>query len=596
MSNAKPIAAMVQISQAVRFMPVPPAAAGGVGTMEAIVPGNDARTQVTFCGPRGIARRLSAFGGDFRQSPSVGCLLWRCWAESGGGAPQPTVVFFDARKQTAESRSTPQLPLTVARRIRNLRAVYRVLPRTPPASMQRPRFAQKLTRLARLLALALPLTTTLAAAPAATNWPTWRGPSNAGTAPGAQPPLTWSDTENIKWKAKIPGLGFSTPIVWGDRIYLLTAIETNEEPGAPKAQPAEETPAADKKGRRKGPGGFGGGPKPTKVYEFVVLALDRANGNIVWQKTARREVPHEGRHATNSYASASPVTDGEHLYVPFGSRGFYCYDLQGNLKWEKDLGDMTTRGSFGEGASPALAGDHLIIHWDHEAGSFIVALDKKTGREVWRKDRSGERSSWSTPVIVEVGGKLQAIVAATQRTRAYDVKTGDVIWEAGGLTDNVIPTPVIGHGLAYLTSGFRGNSVQAVKLTSRGDVTETDNIVWSLRKSTPYVPSPALSEDRLYFTKSNDAYLTCVNALTGEIHYQDQPLPGVRGLYASPLVANGHVYIIGREGTSLVLKDTTKFEVVATNKLDDRIDASPVALGKELFLRGHEYLYCIAQK
>lgn len=425
-------------------------------------------------------------------------------------------------------------------------------------------------------------------------WPTWRGPTGAGIAPGAQPPTTWSDTQNIKWKTPVPGLGFSTPIVWQDRIFLLTAIETNEElPGsAPKAEPAETS--SRKGGKRKGPGGFGGGSKPTKFQEFVVLALDRGTGKILWRKTARKEVPHEGRHATNSYASGSPVTDGEHLYVPFGSRGFYCYDLNGNLKWEKDLGDMQTKMSFGEGASPALAGNHLIIHWDHEAGSFIVALDKKTGREVWRKDRQ-ERSSWSTPLIVEVGGKLQAIIAATNRTRSYDVATGEVIWEAGGLTDNVIPTPVTGHGLVYLTSGFRGNSVQAVKLTARGDVTDTDNIVWSLRKSTPYVPSPTLSGDRLYFTKSNDAYLTCVNALTGEIHYQDQPLPGVRGIYASPIAANGFVYIIGREGTSLVIKDTPKFEIVSTNKIDERIDASPVALGRELYLRGHEHLYCIAE-
>ena len=429
-------------------------------------------------------------------------------------------------------------------------------------------------------------------------WPTWRGPSGAGIAPAATPPIEWSETKNVKWKANVPGLGFSTPIVWHDRIFLLTAVETSDTaPGAEPATPPPNT-APDKKGgkRGKGPGGFGGGPKPTKFHEFAVVALDRKTGKTIWQKTARREVPHEGRHQTNSYASGSPVTDGEHLYVPFGSRGFYCYDLNGNLKWEKDLGDMQTRGSFGEGASPALAGDRLIIHWDHEAGSFIVALDKKTGRELWRKSRE-ERSSWSTPLIVEVGGKTQAIIAATNRTRSYDVATGDVIWEAGGLTDNVIPTPVTGHGMVYLTSGFRGNAVQAVKLTARGDVTEnSDYIVWSMRKSTPYVPSPVLSGDRLYFTKSNDAYLTCVNALTGEVHYQDQLLPNVRGIYASPVAANGHVYIAGREGTTLVIKDAPKFEIVATNKLDDRIDASPVMLDKELFLRGHEHLYCIAEK
>jgi outer membrane protein assembly factor BamB len=288
------------------------------------------------------------------------------------------------------------------------------------------------------------------------------------------------------------------------------------------------------------------------------------------------------------------VTDGEHLYVPFGSRGYYCYDLEGNLKWEKDLGDMRTKMGFGEGASPALAGRLLIIHWDHEDQSFILALDKKTGAEVWRKPRD-ETSSWSTPLIVEHDGRRQAIVAASKRTRSYDTETGDLLWEAAGLTGNVIPMPVAGHGMVYVMSGFRGFSIQAIKLSSRGDVTDTDNIVWSVRRSAPYVPSPVLSGDRLYMSKSNDAYLSCLNALTGEVIYQDQALPGVRSIYASPIAANGHVYIVGREGTVMVIKDAPAFEVVATNKLNDRLDASPVALEKDLFLRGHEHLYCISE-
>jgi outer membrane protein assembly factor BamB len=213
---------------------------------------------------------------------------------------------------------------------------------------------------------------------------------------------------------------------------------------------------------------------------------------------------------------------------------------------------------------------------------------------VWRTDRD-ERSSWSTPVIVEVDGKLQAIVAASKRTRSYDVQTGKLIWEATGLTGNVIPTPVVGHGMVYVMSGFQGNSIQAIKLSSRGDVSGTDNIVWSARQSAPYVPSPVLSGDRLYMGKSNDAYLSCLNARTGEPLYQNQPLEGMRGLYASPVAANGYLYVVGREGMIMVLKDAEKFEVVATNTLSDRIDASPVVLDKELFLRGHEFLYCIAE-
>ena len=212
---------------------------------------------------------------------------------------------------------------------------------------------------------------------------------------------------------------------------------------AESAQDATSARGGKRGAGRKGGGGFGGGPAPTKPYEFVVLALDRGTGKTIWQKTARKEVPHEGRHQTNTFASASPVTDGEYLYVPFGSRGFYCYDLDGNLKWEKDLGDMRTRGGFGEGASPALAGRWLIINWDHEDQSFIVALDKKTGAEVWRRERD-EISSWSTPLIVEHAGQQQAIVAASKRTRSYDVATGEVLF----ITDS--RQPVVAGALRAL--------------------------------------------------------------------------------------------------------------------------------------------------
>ncbi|MSU25592.1 MAG: hypothetical protein EXS32_17440 [Opitutus sp.] len=446
--------------------------------------------------------------------------------------------------------------------------------------------------------IALVVSSTISAAELS-SWPTWRGPSGAGIAPGAQPPTIWGDQQNIRWKTKIPGSGFSTPIIWKDRIFLLTSIETDEVVGgAAVAETAPSSPApggGDPKGKGGKRGGFGGGPKPTKVHEFAVVALDRRSGKIVWQKTARRQVPHEGRHQTNSFASGSPVTDGERLYVSFGSRGLYCYDLSGNLQWEKDLGAMQTKLSFGEGSSPTLAGDNLIVPWDHERGSFIVALNKKTGTEVWRTSRE-EGTAWSTPLVVDVGGKSQIILPASKRTRSYDAATGELVWEASGLTGNVIPAPVTGHGLVYVTSGFQGFSMQAIKLTSRGDISASDNIVWNARKSTPYVASPVLSGDRIFMTKSTNEFLSCVNALTGEFHYQDQPLPGLRGgIYASPVAANGYLYVVGREGMVLVLKDAVTFEVVATNQLSDRIDASPVAVDKELFLRGHEFLYCIAE-
>lgn len=476
------------------------------------------------------------------------------------------------------------------------------------------------------------------------SWPNWRGGTGQGHSFGATPPLEWSDESNIKWKTKVDGLGFSTPVIWEDTIYLLTAIADENAPSKGVTQGGgpgggrQGSPRGGQRsqGGRPGLGGFDrealikefdkdgdgelsemerkalrsemrsrrGDPasavaKPWQLknhpkQQFKVMAIDRNSGDIKWERLAVEAAPHEGHHPTNSFASYSPVTDGERLYVSFGSRGIYCYDLNGNLIWEKNLGNMRTRVGFGEGSSPALAEDKLILLWDHEDQSYIVALDKKSSEEVWRRDRD-ERTSWTTPHIQEVDGRLQVIVAGTKATRSYDAETGELIWEAQGLTANVISTPVVGHENVYVASGYQGRSIQAIKLSAKGEVFNSGDIVWQVSHSAPYVPSPVLSGDYLYLTKGNDAYLACFDAKTGEVIYRDEPLEGLRGVYASPLVANGHIYFVGRQGTTVVLKDSKNFEVVATNKLNDQIDASPVALGGDLFLRGHNYLYCISE-
>ena len=326
----------------------------------------------------------------------------------------------------------------------------------------------------------------------------------------------------------------------------------------------------------------------------MLVALDRETGKVVWQKTAREEVPHEGHHRDGSFASASPITDGEHVYVSFGSRGLFCFDLEGKLKWEKDLGDMQTRNAFGEGASPALHGDTLVVNWDHEGEDFVVALDKKTGAEKWRQKRD-EPTSWSTPLVVEHGGKAQVVVNATNRVRSYDLASGTQLWEASGMTGNVIPTPVTAFGMVYALSGFRGAALLAIKLGASGVLDDTDAIAWKHSKSTPYVPSPLLTGERLYFFSGNNALLSCFNAKTGKPYYEAHRLD-LAGVYASPVAAGGHVYIVGRDGKALVLKDADQVEVVATNVLNDRVDASPAIVGKEIYIRGHQNLYCIAEK
>jgi len=309
---------------------------------------------------------------------------------------------------------------------------------------------------------------------------------------------------------------------------------------------------------------------------------------------AREETPHEGTHADGSWASASAVTDGEVLVASFGSRGLYAYDLAGDLLWSKDLGDMTTRLGFGEGSSPALAAGTLVVNWDHEGDSFIVALDARDGRELWRRQRD-EATSWATPLVVDHAGRRQVVVNATGRVRGYDLATGELLWQAGGQTVNVIPSPVEGGGVVYATSGFRGSALKAIRLAAAsGDVTDGAAVIWSHDRDTPYVPSPLLYDDQLYFLKVNSGILTSLDATTGAVRFGPERLPGIDGIYASPVGAAGRVYLLGRSGTTIVLRHGPEFQVLAENDLDDDFSASPALAGREIFLRGARHLYCIA--
>ena len=386
----------------------------------------------------------------------------------------------------------------------------------------------------------------------------------------ADPPVEWSETRNIRWKIDLPGEGDSTPIVWGDRIFVLAAV------------PAEkEATGASTGGQGK--------------YQFTVFCIDRASGKIVWRKVAKETSPHEGHQENNTFASESPVTDGKSVWAFFGSRGLYCYDFDGSLKWQKDLGQMKTRMGFGEGASPALSGDTLVINWDEEGPDFIAAFDKTTGKELWREPRD-EPTGWSTPLILEFNGKKQVVVNATGHVRSYDLATGKELWSCTGQTANAIPTPVAEGDMVYVTSGFRGSALQAIRLGHSGDLTGTDAIVWSHNKGTPYVPSPLLTGDLLYVLSGNDAMLSCFDAKTGDLKFDRERLEGLRSVYASPVCAADRIYVLGREGACVVLKKGPKPEVLAVNKLvDSRSDASIALVDKELFLRTAHHLYCISE-
>ena len=337
-------------------------------------------------------------------------------------------------------------------------------------------------------------------------------------------------------------------------------------------------------------------PKPSVPCKFVVVCLDRKTGAVIWQRTAREEVPHEGHHKTDGgYACYSPVTDGRNVYAYFGSRGLYCYDFDGNRKWERELGKMKIVMTFGEGGSPALCADKIIINRDHEGESTILAINKFTGETIWEIKRD-ETTSWSTPLVIEHAGRSQVVVSATKRVRSYDCDTGKVIWECGGQTRNCIPSPVSGFGMVFATSGFRGSALQAITLGRSGDLTGSDAVKWSVNRSTPYVPSPLLYDDKLYVIAGNNAILSCFQADTGAVNFPQKRLEGLAGIYASPVGAAKRVYLVGRDGKAMVIKQAKDLEVLATNSLDEHFDASPAIADNELFLRGKKYLYCIAEK
>jgi outer membrane protein assembly factor BamB len=413
-------------------------------------------------------------------------------------------------------------------------------------------------------------------------WPKWRGPHMTGVAPHATPPVEWSESKNVAWKVEIPGKGSATPVVWNDRIFVLTAVPTGEriEPPAP-AEPSGGRPRLSSPADR--------------VQQFTILALRRSDGTTLWKRVLREEVPHEGTHPTGTWASASPVTDGEIVIASFGSQGLYALSMDGELLWETDLGDMTVKLGFGEGSSPALGTDRVFVQWDHEGESFLVALDRSTGREVWRQKRD-EGTSWASPLVVEHDGGAQVITSATGRVRSYDADSGDLLWEGPGLTQNAIPTPVYQDGLVFLTAGFRGNALLAVKLAeAKGDISGSPAVAWSFDRDTPYVPSPLLYGDELYLLKDRKGLLSCFDARTGKLHYGPKRLPDVPNVYASPLGADGSIYVAGREGTTTVIRSGPKFEVLATNTLEDGFDASPIAVGSELYLRGQRFLYRISR-
>ena len=416
---------------------------------------------------------------------------------------------------------------------------------------------------------------------AAGNWPQWRGPDGSGVSNETNLPVEWSPTKNIKWKTPIDGRSHSSPIVWGNRIFLTTAVEGAVVPGAkavahtgddgkPFLHP--DSVGADKK------------------HTFKVICIDRDSGKIVWQSTAWEGTPYDNRHRKSSYAASTPATDGKLVYAFFGTEGLYAYDFKGKLAWKADIGKLGTVG-MGTGTSPILFENLVIVQADEENGaaSFIVAIDKKTGKEVWRTPRKVQ-VSWSTPLLVRTSKRAELIASGFEAVVAYDPATGKELWRHKGVESNAIPSPVANNEMVFLVAGFPAKIAMAIKLGQNGDL--TGNTLWTYAKGTAYVPSPILYGDYLYLT-TDRGILTCIDAKTGEVKYEGGRIPIPATFTASPVAFEGKILMTSEDGDTFIVKAGPKHEILGTNSVGEPVYASPAIADGRIFIRGEKNLYCI---
>lgn len=428
------------------------------------------------------------------------------------------------------------------------------------------------------------------AAPAAQdslgNWPQWRGPGGNGTSTETGFVTEWSPTKNIKWKTEIPGQGHSSPVVFGDRIFLTTSIKGEPVPGGRKApvhldfgyKPGYEHPDA------VGIDSF---------HRMETLAVDARTGKILWKKTSYEGLMSDDHHRANNYASSTVVTDGTLVYAFFESLGLYAYDFDGNLKWKSSVGDVIKAG-LGPGTSPVLFNHLIILQCDQEmgSGSFITALDKTTGAPVWRTERK-HRRSWATPLLLKVGDHFELVASGAESVTAYDPATGKELWRANGTESHPIPSPVAGHGLVILTAGSQAKRALAIRLGGKGDLTDSPSIVWRYGKGTAYVASPVLQGQHLYLV-SDSGIVTNLNVETGEVIYEGGRVPVPAKIRASLVAFDDKILVTSDDGATFVIRAGPKFEVLATNVLDEAVWSSPALSRGTIYIRGDRHLFAIA--
>ena len=436
----------------------------------------------------------------------------------------------------------------------------------------------------RKLAMALLIAGFMASAQAE-NWPGWRGPGGQGISAEKGIPAQWDLSKNVRWKVEVPGLGHSSPIVWGNRIFVTTAVSSD-----PKEDNWQK-------------GFFSGERKPDKAeIAWVVLCYDRDTGKLLWQQTAARKLPAAARHTKNSYASQTPVTDGTYVYAFFGDQGMYCYDFSGKLIWSRDLGAFNMRNGWGLGSSPVLYKNLVIQTCDQETGqSFIIALDKKNGKTVWKTDRD-ELSSWSTPYVYLGRPRAELIVNATRAIRSYEPETGKLLWECRGpATSITVPTPTSAHGMIFVSSGFIREEVRPVtafrpgfngNLTLKEGETASDAIAWRQMAAAPYIPSPIAYGDYI-FVLLDQGFIACYEAKTGKELYGRRRIDVGANFSSSPVAIEGKLYLMSEDGDVFVLKAGPEYELLAKNAVGEAIMASPAVSGGRMFVRTLKHLYCI---
>jgi outer membrane protein assembly factor BamB len=423
------------------------------------------------------------------------------------------------------------------------------------------------------------------------HWPSFRGPAASGVADGSPTPVKWNAAtgENVLWKTPVAGVAVSSPIVWGDRIFVSTAVSSDPAVGIRTGLYGDVEPLHDQ-----------------SKHTWKVIALDKHTGKVVWDRVAHEGIPKTKRHPKSSQASPTPVTDGRRVVVSFGSEGLYAYDFDGKLLWTRDLGVLNAGWFYdpdyewGIGSSPIVWKNLVIVQCDIQKNSFVAAFDVATGEPAWRTARE-EIPSWSTPAIYESNGRAELVTQATTFTRGYDPATGKELWRLAGNSEIAIPTPIIGPGLIIVTNGYRGvQPIFAIKpgatgnITLNGDQTKSDFIAWSTKHGGPYIPTPVIYGDHLYVLLNNGV-LAAYDVRTGDRVYQERL--GAGGSFsASPVAADGKIYLLSEDGDVFVVKAGPKYELLATNPMGEVLMATPAISGGVIIIRGLKDVFAIGQR